>query len=61
MFQAWHRARDIIYNDKTDNNIGLSRFISRHFISFKGNAYLLMITINFKIKEEGGDGKLKER
>jgi NTE family protein len=30
IFQAWHRARDIMYTDKTDNNIRLSKIISRY-------------------------------
>lgn len=25
MFQSWHRARDIIYTDKTDTNIRMSK------------------------------------
>lgn len=63
MFEAWHRARDIIYNDKTDSNIRLSKVISRHLSLLKEMHELLMIiTNNFKINEEGGvDGKLKER
>ena len=61
MFEAWHRAKDIIYSDKTDNNVRLSKIISRHLSLLKEMHDLLMITSNFKIKEEGGDGKLKER
>lgn len=30
MFDIWHRARDIIYTDKTDHNIHMSRIISRY-------------------------------
>jgi len=61
MFEAWHRARDIIYNDKTDNNIRMSKVISRHLSLLKEMHDLLMITSNFKLKEEGVDGRLKER
>jgi len=61
MFEAWHRAKDIIYSDKTDNNVRLSRIISRHLSLLKEMHDLLMITSNFKIKDEGGDGKLKKR
>ena len=60
MFDAWHRAKDIIYSDKTDNNVRLSKIISRHLSLLKEMHDLLMITSNFKIKEEG-DAKLKER
>ena len=60
MFEAWHRARDIIYTDKTDNNIRLSRIISRHLSLLKEMHDLLMITNNFKIKEKD-DAILKER
>ncbi|MGA9841651.1 MAG: patatin-like phospholipase family protein [Nitrososphaeraceae archaeon] len=60
MFEAWHRARDIIYTDKTDNTIRLSRIISRHLSLLKEMHDLLMITDNFKIKEKY-DAKLKER
>ncbi|MFZ0329547.1 MAG: hypothetical protein WAL66_19820 [Nitrososphaeraceae archaeon] len=60
MFEAWHRARDIIYTDKTDSNIRLSRIISRHLSLLKEMHDLLTITNNFKIKEKA-DTKLKER
>ena len=60
MFEAWHRARDIIYTDKTDNNIRLSRIISRHLSLLKEMHDLLMITNNFKINGKD-DAKLKER
>ena len=60
MFEAWHRARDIIYTDKTDKDIRLSRIISRHLSLLKEIHDLLMITNNFKIREKG-DAKLKER
>jgi NTE family protein len=60
MFEAWHRARDIIYTDKTDNTIRLSRVISRHLSLLKEMHDLLMITNNFKIKEKD-DAILRER
>src|ERR671925_1251495 len=59
-FEAWHRARDIIYTDKTDNTIRLSRIISRYLSLLKEMHDLLMITSNTKLKE-GHDTKLKER
>ena len=59
MFEAWHRAKDIIYTDKTDNNIRFSRLISRHLSLLKEMHDLLMIS-NVKLKEKG-DAKLKER
>jgi NTE family protein len=61
MFEAWHRARDIIYTDKTDNNVRLSRIISRYLSLLKEMHDLLMITSNVKLKEKGDDTKLKER
>jgi NTE family protein len=61
MFEAWHRARDIIYTDKTDNNVRLSRIISRYLSLLKEVHDLLMITNNVKLKEEGDDAKLKDR
>jgi NTE family protein len=61
MFEAWHRARDIIYTDKTDNNVRLSRIISRYLTLLKEMHDLLMITSNVKLKEKGHDAKLKER
>ena len=60
MFEAWHRARDIIYTDKTDNTIRLSRIISRYLSLLKEMHDLLMITSNTKLKE-GHDAKVKER
>ncbi|MGB7954056.1 MAG: patatin-like phospholipase family protein [Candidatus Nitrosopolaris sp.] len=62
MFEAWHRARDIIYTDKTDNNVRLSKVISRHLVLLKEMHDMLMITNNAKFKEKGNeDAKLKER
>jgi NTE family protein len=42
MFEAWHRARDIIYNDKTDNNIKTSTTHSEHLALLKRMHDLLM-------------------
>jgi NTE family protein len=61
MFEAWHRAKDIIYTDKTDNNVRLSKIISRHLSLLKEMHDLLMITSNVNLKEKGVDAKLKER
>lgn len=30
MSEAWHRARDILYIDKTDQNVRMSRMMTRH-------------------------------
>jgi NTE family protein len=30
MFEVWHRARDIMYTDKTDNSVRMSKIISRY-------------------------------
>jgi NTE family protein len=35
MFDAWHRARDIIHTDKTDHNIRMSEVISRYLSLLK--------------------------
>jgi NTE family protein len=59
MFETWHRARDIIYTDKTDNNVRLSRIISRYLSLLKEMHDLLMIK-NVNLKEEN-DPKLKDR
>ena len=66
MFEAWHRAKDIIYSDKTDNNVRLSKIISRHLSLLKEmHDLLMMITSNVKLKEKGNEtqpnAKLKER
>jgi NTE family protein len=56
MFEVWHRARDIIYTDKTDNNVRLSKIISRHLSLLKEMHDLLMlITSNIKLKEKGNN------
>jgi NTE family protein len=56
MFEAWHRARDIIYTDKTDNNVRLSKIISRHLSLLKEmHDLLMMITSNIKLKEKGNN------
>jgi NTE family protein len=59
MFETWHRARDIIYTDKTDNNVRLSKVISRYLSLLKEMHDLLTISNgNFK---ENNDPKLKDR
>jgi NTE family protein len=58
MFEAWHRARDIIYTDKTDNNVRLSNIISRYLSLLKEMYDLLMITSNVKLKERNNDVEL---
>jgi NTE family protein len=60
MFEAWHRARDIIYTDKTDNNVRLSKIISRYLLLLKEMHDLLMIS-NVKLKEKGNVAELRER
>jgi NTE family protein len=60
MFEAWHRARDIIYTDKTDNNIRLSTIMSRHLSLLKEMHDLLKISCA-KIKEKDNDTKFNER
>lgn len=30
MFEVWHRARDIMYTDKTEHNVQMSRIITRY-------------------------------
>lgn len=55
MFQAWHRARDIIYTDKTDTNIRMSKIISRYLSLLNEYHDLLMIvTKNNYIEYDAG-------
>jgi NTE family protein len=42
VFEAWHRARDIIYNDKTDTNIKNSIINAEHLVLLKKMHDLLM-------------------
>ncbi len=42
VFEAWHRARDIIYNDKTDTNIKNSIINAEHLVLLKRMHDLLM-------------------
>jgi NTE family protein len=35
MQEVWHRARDIMYTDKTDNNLKMSRVISKYLLLLK--------------------------
>jgi NTE family protein len=32
MMDVWHRARDIMYTDKTDNNLKMSKVISKYLL-----------------------------
>lgn len=56
MFEAWHRARDIIYTDKTDNSIRMSKVISRYLFLLREMHELLMIR-----NSEYHDAKLENR
>ena len=60
MFEAWHRARDIIYTDKTDNNIRLLTIMSRHLSLLKEMHDLLMISCA-RFKEKGNDTDFEYR
>jgi NTE family protein len=74
MLQVWHRARDIIYTDKTDSSIRLSKIISR-YLSLLNEMHDLLTIIakndqrlehNFRLKErftrmENEYGKLAVR
>ncbi|MFY9871561.1 MAG: hypothetical protein WAK17_17745 [Candidatus Nitrosopolaris sp.] len=35
MVEAWHRARDIMYTDKTDSNVRTSKIISKYLSLLK--------------------------
>jgi NTE family protein len=32
LVEVWHRARDIMHTDKTDNNVKMSKVLSRHLL-----------------------------
>jgi NTE family protein len=64
MFEVWHRARDIIYTDKTDSNIRMSKVISRYLSLLEDMHDLLMITASKSQKqgeEKDEDPILKKR
>jgi len=46
MFEVWHRARDIIYTDKTDSSIRMSKVISRYLSLLDEMHDLLTFTAN---------------
>ena len=52
MFEVWHRARDIIYTDKTDSNIRMSKVISRYLSLLDEIHDLLMITANKNLNQK---------
>lgn len=56
---AWHRARDIIYSDKTENSLRLSTTISR-YLSLLREMHDLLLISDIKIKGNN-DAKLKDR
>jgi NTE family protein len=35
MLEAWHRARDIMYTDRTDSNVKTSKIVSRYLSLLK--------------------------
>jgi NTE family protein len=49
IFDAWHRARDIIHTDKTDHNIRMSKVISRYLTLMRQMHDLLN---NIQIEED---------
>jgi NTE family protein len=51
IFEAWHRARDIIYCGKTDSNIHLSRIISRYLMLLKEMHELLTIMMTTRLND----------
>lgn len=53
MAEAWHRARDIMHTDKTDQSVRMSRTISRHLRIIK-EMYDILQSTNL-------DGKNKKR
>jgi NTE family protein len=59
MFQVWHRARDIIYTDKTYNSIRTSKIISR-YLSLLNELHGLL-TIVSKNNYNEYDPRLKNR
>ncbi|PWU82325.1 MAG: hypothetical protein DLM72_02380 [Candidatus Nitrosopolaris wilkensis] len=61
MLQAWHRARDIIYCDKTDNNIRMSKIISRHLSLLKDMHDVISTNVKMDNKDHNKNEKLKER
>jgi NTE family protein len=60
MFQVWHRARDIIYTDKTDSSIRLSKIISR-YLSLLNEMHDLLTIIAKNDHHLENDARLKER
>jgi NTE family protein len=52
MFEVWHRARDIIYTDKTDSSIRMSKVISRYLSLLDDMHDLLMITANKNLNQK---------
>jgi NTE family protein len=53
LMDSWHRARDIMHTDKTDNNVKMSKVISRYL--------LLMREMHDIISNAQLDGELHER
>ncbi|MGA7370854.1 MAG: hypothetical protein WBX01_17160 [Nitrososphaeraceae archaeon] len=60
MLQVWHRARDIIYTDKTDSSIRLSKIISR-YLSLLNEMHDLLTIIAKDNQHLEHDFRLKER
>jgi NTE family protein len=52
MLEVWHRARDIIYTDKTDSNIRMSKVISRYLSLLDEMHDLLMITATKNLNQK---------
>lgn len=51
MFEAWHRARDIVYNDKTDSDIKTSKMYSKS-LSLLKEMYDLLQKYNNTLKKD---------
>jgi NTE family protein len=53
MLEAWHRARDIMYTDKTASNVRTSKIISKYLSLLKDmHDYITSSTINHPIHHE---------
>jgi NTE family protein len=61
MLEAWHRARDIMYTDRTDSNVRTSKIVSRYLSLLKDMHEFVSRSIQSQNNSDvNNDNKLKK-
>ena len=59
MSEVWHRARDIMYIDKTDNNVKILKTVTEHHLTLLKELYEIVSTSKLEEKNKARFNKIK--